>query len=979
MDFSVLVVVLATAVLFASMFFVAYLGEEHILPAHWIKHPVVYIASLGIFASVWAFFGSIGFAYQFGYSFLAYFVGVTGAFLLAPIFLLPILRLRQAYQLQTLADLFAYRYRSQFVGGVVTLVLCLGVLPLLAMQIQAIVEIINIVSEKTDTTYYLFFYLSLIGIFTWAFGAKHITWRRKHEGLVYSIAFTSVVKLLCVVLVVAFSFREAFFNYNGLESWLGDYPQGLEVLYGSVPQNPWRSLVLAFFTAAVAMPHMYHMIFSENLNVKALYAASWGFPLYLFVIALTIPIILWAAIKLNVPTNPEYFLLGLALVQDNIWLVGGVLLLALSAASAVLIIVTLSLSIMVSNYWVLSVYQPLSKTSLYTWLVWIRRFFIFVLLLTSFGFYSVLKETRDLSELGLLSFVATLQFLPGLIGVLFWPRATRKGFMLGLSVGFCLWLFGMCMPMFSSTQTLGWHFFDLGYTSTIENWQLPAFVAIFLNSVLFIIGSLLTKQSPAEQVAADNCTIQNFRRPYRWELKVVSVPDMIDRLTCALGYATAKREVELALQDLSLTIDERKPYALRRLRDQLETNLSALFGPALALDVVEESLPYETQSGPVADDIHYMEQNLEDYQDRLTGLAGELDHLRRFHRQILTELPLGLISLSKNGEVISWNRAIEVLTGISAWQVIGSEIHYVAEPWRDLLSPLLSQPQGRVLHKTIEVDYETRWLKLNTMHIQTQQSKHELSGLVIMIEDLTDRKKLEAKLAHSDRLASIGKLAAGVAHEIGNPVTGIACLSQELRGDSKDPRVVEMLEQILAQTKRISQIVQSLVVFSHSGHMSLDNFEPILIRDSVENALHLVGLSPNAKGLILQNETDENVWILGEAQKFQQVMINLLTNACDASSDGQVITVSTSFTDDRKITIKVLDRGCGIDPRLLKNIFDPFVSSKAPGQGTGLGLSLVYSIVEEHHGYTQIKSPVNQGAGTEVAVTLPRYYPEKIR
>ncbi|RDT21017.1 PAS domain-containing protein, partial [Klebsiella pneumoniae] len=114
-------------------------------------------------------------------------------------------------------------------------------------------------------------------------------------------------------------------------------------------------------------------------------------------------------------------------------------------------------------------------------------------------------------------------------------------------------------------------------------------------------------------------------------------------------------------------------YALRRLRDRIEANLSGLMGPSVAQDIVETFLPYKTsEESYVTEDIHFIESRLEDYHSRLTGLAAELDTLRRYHRQTLQDLPMGVCSLAKDQEVLMWNRAIEELTGVGAQKVVGS-------------------------------------------------------------------------------------------------------------------------------------------------------------------------------------------------------------------------------------------------------------------------------------------------------------------
>jgi Na+/proline symporter/signal transduction histidine kinase len=985
------------------LFLIAYVTEKGFIPTKVTRHPIIYVLSIGVYASAWAIYGSIGFAYQYGYNFLAYYLGLSGAFLLAPLFLAPILRLAQTYQLGSLADLFAYRYRSQWAGSLVTIVMIIGVMPLLALQIQAIADSVHILNQETTPHTFAFVFVLFIILFAILFGARHFTLREKHEGLVVAIAFESLVKIISISIVAGYSLTEVFGGYDALETWLISRPQALNLLYGPLDGGPWRSLILVFFAAAVVMPHLYHMAFTENLNPKALLTATWGVPLYLLLFALAVPLILWAALKVDAPTDPEYFTLGLAIATHSPELATIIFIAGLSAASGIMIVTTLALAAMVQNHLVLPICQPNAHHNIYSWLLWTRRLLITVILAASYLFYQALDGARDLSELGLLAFIATLQFFPGLLGVVFWPGANRKGFIAGLSVGFVIWLFGMLLPVLASVEGLGLGIFDLGFSPTIDNWQGPSIVATLLNSAIFIIVSFLTKQSPAEETAAATCTVNNLRRPYRWELSASNVPEFIKQLSAPLGATTAKREVELALNDLAMNIEEMRPYPLRRLRDQLETNLSALLGPSVAQEIIDQYLPYKTyREQTSADDIHFMENRLESYHDKLTGLAAELDNLRRFHRQILHDLPIGVCSLGIGHEVLGWNRAMEQLTGISSSHVIGSTLEHIDHPWRQLLTTFINGETQHHPQREISINGNSRWIslhkaavdhdidinnsnrlpsKITPLTVSASFKAKKSAGLVIVVEDVTEIQQLEAKLTHNERLASIGRLAAGVAHEIGNPITGIDCLAQEMRAESNDAQVADMAAQILGQTKRVSRIVQSLMSFSRAGHHSQQVYEPVDITTCVQEAIDLVLLSPNAKELHFENRCIHSLHALGDAQRLIQVFTNLLSNARDASKLGDTITVTDSF-NDQTLSVHVIDHGCGIPKETQETIFEPFVTTKDPGKGTGLGLALVYSMIKDHHGYITITSPLDEqkptsNRGTKVTITLPRCYPEE--
>lgn len=954
-------------------FSVAWLTDQGYVPPRLVRHPLTYVLSLGVFASAWAIYGAVGFAHDFGYNFLAYYLGISGAFMLAPIILAPILRLVKNYQLGSLADLLAFRYRSPVVGALVTVCMLLGVMPLLAMQIQAVADSIHVLVPDTSPDTLAFSFVFMIILFAILFGARHISTREKHEGLVVAIAFESLIKLIAFLIIGGAILYDVFGSFSGLNDWLTTHPDQLVQLYQPLEEGPWRSLVAAFFVAAIAMPHMYHMAFTENLNPRALMNASWGLPLYLFLMALPVLVIVWAAAKLNIFGNPEYFTLTVTQALESPLLVMLAFAAGLSAASGVIIVCTLSLAAMVLNHLVLPLAPFNRRRNLYAWLLWSRRALIAAIILVAHVFYLLMGDRHTLSELGFLAFVATMQFVPGLFGVLLWAKGNRDGFMAGLAAGFCVWLFGLLLPVMLGVQVhLSIPFLINDVFPTVNNSYMVATFAIFLNALIFGIVSLLTESTPAEKLAAETCNVDNLRKPQRWELSVKSAREFVGRLAKPLGAVTARREVDLALNDLAMSLDETRPYALRRLRDQLESNLSGLLGPSVALEVLESSIPYiNPAEGPATQDIHFIESRLEEYHDKLTGLAGELDSLRRFHRQTLQDLPVGVCSLGSDGEVLGWNRALELITRVNADAILGSHITHLPSPWDQVFQSFIL---AEARNQQREVDYEGvhRWLSLHKAAIGMSKSSASPGGQVVVVEDTTEMRMLEHHLAHSERLASVGRLAAGVAHEIGNPITGIACLAQNLRYDSDDAIVHETADQILEQTKRITRIVQSLVSFSHSGSTQVAR-DPAPIHECVQEAMDLLALNKDNRQVEFINRTDTGHCAKGDQQRLTQVFINLLSNARDASETGQPVTV-TSHQKEHTIVVEVEDQGSGIPPEVLARIYEPFVTTKEPGKGTGLGMSLVYSIIEEHYGHIAIQSPLDSArGGTRVTITLPRY------
>lgn len=971
MDFNFYFLMALAAGYLLFLFLVAWITDRGWLPARLVRHPMVYVFSLGVYCSAWAVYGSVGYAYQYGYNYLAYFLGISGVFLLAPILLAPILRLTSTYQLGSLADLFAFRYRSRAGAALTTIIMLVSMLPLLAMQIKAVSESVVIMSGDSQSHDVAIWFCLLLSLFAILFGARHATAREKHEGLVVAMATESLIKLVAFVGVALIGLFGVFDGPGGLNEWLDQHPEMLTRLYYPLQDGTWHSLILAFFVSAVVMPHMFHMAFAENLNPRALITASWAVPAMLLVMAICVPIILWAAVAKDVATPADYFALGMSSRFGD----QGALLAyiaGLAGATGMLIVATLALAGMTLHHLILPLRRPQPAEDLYRWLLWARRILIVAIIGAAYLFYAWAGHRHSLTTLGVMSFVATLQFVPGLVGTLFWPGANRRGLFVGLLIGVAIWLLMLVLPTLSPAwQWTGLsELLGLRFANPVNQWHSIALMSVGANSTAFIVLSMLTSTTSAEQNAANTCAVNSLRRPYRWKLGVDDVDDFISALARPLGPVTAEREVVLALRDLNLSRNETRPYALRRLRDQLETNLSGLLGPSVAHQLVDDHLPYKTQEEESSEDIQFIESRLEQYRTRLSGLAAELDSLRRFHRQTLLELPMGVVSLGADGEIIGWNLAMEILTGISGRRMIGSRLSSLPSNWREPLLQFANGSAQRQPQQEVEVRGVSRWLSLHKSRVHESIHGERPAGLVIVVEDITDLRVLELRAAHNERLASIGRLAAGVAHEIGNPVTAIACLTQNMALGVSTEELQQDTDQILEQTRRISRIVESLVTFSHSGSLSQHYHLPVNIHDTVAEAMALLAMDTDRRQQVFINHCDKGLQASGDPQRLLQVFVNLLANAADASPNEAAVQISAD-AENEFIKVSIEDQGHGIPTALLDNLFEPFVTSKPPGRGTGLGLALVYSIIEDHSGSIQAHSPIKDGKGTRFVITLP--------
>jgi len=355
--------------------------------------------------------------------------------------------------------------------------------------------------------------------------------------------------------------------------------------------------------------------------------------------------------------------------------------------------------------------------------------------------------------------------------------------------------------------------------------------------------------------------------------------------------------------------------------------------------------------------------------------AEELGRMREFNENILESLDDGLVVFDADERIVRWNRALESFYGVTRDAAIGKRLGDIFDaPFVEALGAArLEHPYGATLCRVplSSRDSDTPRLLVNATEVPLQNSGADdaVVGMLLLIEDITDQVRLEEQLQISEKMASIGLLAAGVAHEVNTPLTGISSFTQMLLegADPADPRTV-LLEKIERQTFRAAKIVNGLLNLSHPGTSSNERTEVDLnavVTDVFSLLEHQFGVGSIK---VRRDLAPTRVPVIGIEHQLQQVFLNLFLNARDAMPSGGWLSVSTRVGDHGAVA-EVADTGLGIPSEQLARIYDPFFTTKAIGRGTGLGLSITYGIVHEHDGTIHCESAVGQG--TRFSVTLP--------
>lgn len=250
---------------------------------------------------------------------------------------------------------------------------------------------------------------------------------------------------------------------------------------------------------------------------------------------------------------------------------------------------------------------------------------------------------------------------------------------------------------------------------------------------------------------------------------------------------------------------------------------------------------------------------------------------------------------------------------------------------------------------------------------QFLDAEGNITGYIFIAKDITERKKLEYQIFQAEKLAAIGQLAAGMAHEINNPLFVISGRTEMLLEQKRmSQKLKQDLDIISAQSDKIRKLVDRVLKFSRQ---TTPKFEMININDTIEGVLPLLSYHnlPNIKIEIIKDFYENLSSVKGDLNQLQEVFVNLFINAIQAMPQGGRLTVKTQGLENQYVEIKIADTGCGIPPQNLKNIFMPFFSTKK--EGTGLGLSICYNIIKNHNGSIDIESQVNKG--TVFIIKLP--------
>ncbi len=356
-------------------------------------------------------------------------------------------------------------------------------------------------------------------------------------------------------------------------------------------------------------------------------------------------------------------------------------------------------------------------------------------------------------------------------------------------------------------------------------------------------------------------------------------------------------------------------------------------------------------------------------------LLEETAYLKDYLADILEQANALIIVTDINRQILVFNKAMENLLGFPKDQTLGTDLFlWVPSDEQDQLAEQISacfNTKGSI------TGVETRMRNRNgemvqiVFHLSTLKDRAgEIDSLILVGQDMTEVRDLEIQVMEAEKMASLGKLAAGVVHELNNPLTSISVyaeyLTKKMKAEDADPADIAKMEKVQEGAARIQKLTRDLVSY---GRPSSEEPEMLQLNELVAQGLSFCEHTISQHEVIVRAELTEDLpMLLANRTQVLQLIINLVTNACHAMEGGGELTLSTRVEGDN-IVMVIADTGTGISPKDAEHIFEPFYTTKSAGKGIGLGLSIVSRIIEHHRGEIHLQS--KPGQGTTFTIKLP--------
>jgi len=625
-----------------------------------ISNPVIYSLSLGVYCTSWTYFGSVGKAATTGIDFLLIYLGPSLTAFSWLFLLRRIIKISKEHNITSIADFLSQRYgKSPWLGALVTLIAFLGIMPYIALQLKAVstsffllsgsqTDSIAFVKLGSGTTIPIALLLALIlALFSIVFGARRLVSSERHEGLIAAIAFESLVKLVALLVVGLFvtyglfdGFIDIFGRFKAINPEL--FSQLFTFTTSKNDPNYISTFTLLFLSmgAIMLLPRQFHVMVIENSDERHVATAMWLFPAYLFLINLFVmPIAIGGILTTGSSRGADFFVLSLPQLAGHRGIAQLAFLGGFSAAAGMVMVESIAISTMLLNH----IFMPIIvRFTPRTWfpilLINLKRFGIVLVVMLGYFYYRMIGDSYTLVNMGLISFSAASQFMPAMLGGLYWKRGNKAGAISGILLGFLIWLYTLLLPSFSKS---GWIPDNLlsngpfGITllkptelfglTGMDLWSHSLFWSMLFNVSSYIIFSILLNQNEQErdQVHKFIGIFGQEEAHRRTERKRLSKPVTTDQFLTLMSKFIGESEARRALHLYSNGRDNAgdgaiSEFELPNLKRFTERTLAGSVGGAAAGAIVNNFLSdIGSSMEPVYDIFSSVRTNLDQNRESL--------------------------------------------------------------------------------------------------------------------------------------------------------------------------------------------------------------------------------------------------------------------------------------------------------------------------------------------------------------------------
>jgi len=667
----VLVCLLYVALLFAVAF-----GADRATRKgrmRWLRAPAIYTLSLSIYCTAWTFYGAVGFAARSGLEFVTIYLGPTLVMIGWWWTLRRLVRVGRNQRITSIADLISSRYgKSNLLAVLVTVLAVVGTTPYIALQLQSVTlsfsafaafaEPGGAAEPLADMQSTALWVAAGLAVFTILFGTRNLDANERHHGVVMAIAMEAVVKLCALLAVGVF----VVWGLAGGVSATFARIESSEIARFDVSGGRWVGLTVLSAMAFLCLPRMFQVMVVENEDEEHLRTASWAFPTYLMLMSLfVVPI---AAVGLDVMpagSNPDLFVLTVPLAEGREGLAILSFLGGFSAATSMVIVAAIALSTMVSNHVVMPIWLHYAGGAMMSGDVrntalMARRLSIIGVLFLGYVYFRVSGGGAALAAMGLIAFVGVAQFLPALMGGLFWRGATRLGALAGLSAGAAVWLYCLFLPSFgpavfmsealhaAGPWGIGWlRPYALFGAEGMDPVLHALMWSLLLNTGAFLLGSLLSFPQPLERLQGAQFVnvFDHSGTPGSWTGGMAQSEDLLIMAQRIMGAHEAQALFSAAAgrQGVAGYLPEPSPDFLQELERELAGSVGAATAHAMIAQIVGGAAVSVRDLMAVADET----AQIMEYSSQLEAKSQELARTARQLSQANEKLTQ--ISVQKDG------------------------------------------------------------------------------------------------------------------------------------------------------------------------------------------------------------------------------------------------------------------------------------------------------------------------------------------